>query len=121
MPSCINFLGRETTTAALSPPSTKSAAWRRLRAAGDRDYIVNEETRKGRPGRWVIGEPLSEDVPILPDPEVLQPDNPGATPEPLQPQGEPDSGCTVARSSEGRETTPTPSPPSDDEPDYEVF
>jgi hypothetical protein len=84
----------------------KSAAWRRLRAARERDYIVNQETQRGRPGRWVIGEPLPEDVPILPIPEALQPDNPSATPDPVETQGEAGTGCTVASVFEGEETAP---------------
>jgi Domain of unknown function (DUF3854) len=84
----------------------KSAAWRRLKAASDRDYIENLEDRRGRPGRWVIGDSLPEDVPILPNPEALQPDNLGATTDSLETQGGTGSGCTVADVSEA---VPTPS------------
>jgi hypothetical protein len=60
----------------------KSAAWRRVRAAIDRGYIKNLEDRKGRPAQLVPGEPLPDDVDILPTVERLQ-------------------GCTVAGDSEG--------------------
>ena len=49
----------------------KSAAWRRVRSAMDRGYIKNLEDRKGRPARLVTGEPLPEDIEILPAPDKL--------------------------------------------------
>ncbi len=52
----------------------KSAASRRLRAAVDRGYLKNLEERKGRPGRFVLGDPLPADLDILPPPEALTPD-----------------------------------------------
>jgi hypothetical protein len=60
----------------------KSSAWRRVRAAIDRGYAKNLEDRKGRPARLVLGDPLPDDVEILPNIERLQ-------------------GCTVAGESEG--------------------
>ena len=60
----------------------KSAAWRRVRTAIDRGYVKNLEDRKGRPARLVPGDPLPDDIEILPSPERLQ-------------------GCTVAGDSEG--------------------
>ena len=36
----------------------KSAARRRLLVAAEDDYVKNLEDRKGRPGRWVLGDPL---------------------------------------------------------------
>ncbi len=50
----------------------KSVASRRARAAQDRGYLQNLEDRKGRPARYVLGEPMPEDVSILPMPEALQ-------------------------------------------------
>jgi len=46
----------------------KSAASRRLRDAIDRGYLVNLETRKGRPARVVLGDPMPEMVKLLPEP-----------------------------------------------------
>ena len=68
----------------------RSAALRRLRDAADRGYLENLETRRGRPGRWALDEPLPADVPLLPDPLEL-------------------AGCAVARVAEG-DVTPHPSP-----------
>jgi len=63
----------------------KAAAWRRVRTAMDRGYVKNLEDRKGRPARLVPGDPLPNDLEILPAPERLQ-------------------GCTVASDSEGIKT-----------------
>jgi hypothetical protein len=63
----------------------KSSAWRRVRTAIDRGYVKNLEDRKGRPARLVPGDPLPDDIEILPIPERLQ-------------------GCRVAGVSEGIET-----------------
>lgn len=52
----------------------KSAASRRLRAALERGYLKNLEDRKGRPARYVLGEPLPEDLDILPRPDALDAD-----------------------------------------------
>jgi hypothetical protein len=49
----------------------KSAAWRRVRAAMDRGYIKNLEERKGRPAQLVLGDPLPDDIEILPTVERL--------------------------------------------------
>jgi hypothetical protein len=60
----------------------KSAAQRRARVAISRGYLRNEEDRRGKPARLVLGEPLPEELELLPRPESL-------------------SGCTVAVDSEG--------------------
>ncbi len=60
----------------------KSAALRRVRAARQRGYLENLEDRRGRPGRYVLGERLPEDQELLPKPHNL-------------------SGCTVAGTSGG--------------------
>jgi hypothetical protein len=44
----------------------KSAAARRWQSARRRGYLKNEETRKGRPARLKIADPLPDDVEILP-------------------------------------------------------
>ena len=60
----------------------KSVVWRRVRVAINRNYIRTLEERKYRPARLTPGDPLPEDVEILPPPERLR-------------------GCMVARGSEG--------------------
>jgi hypothetical protein len=49
----------------------KSVASRRLRQATDLGYLVNREPRSGRPARIVIGDPMPEEVQVLPDPHQL--------------------------------------------------
>lgn len=49
----------------------KSSALRRARRAEDRGYLINEEDRPGRPARLRIGDPLSEDAGILPEPDEV--------------------------------------------------
>jgi hypothetical protein len=66
----------------------KSAISRRVADALDRGYLRNREDRKGRPARLVIGDPLPEELEVLPTPERLQ-------------------GCGVAQ---GDKDLPAPSP-----------
>jgi hypothetical protein len=49
----------------------KSAAKRRLDHAAQLGYVRNAEERKGRPARWIIDEPMPDDVEVLPAPERL--------------------------------------------------
>jgi hypothetical protein len=49
-----------------------SAAGRRLQSAKTKGYLRNLETTRGRHGRWVLGDPLPEDVEILPTAEALE-------------------------------------------------
>jgi hypothetical protein len=49
----------------------KSVASRRLRQATDLGYLVNRETRSGRPARIVLGDPMPEEVQVLPEPDQL--------------------------------------------------
>lgn len=44
----------------------KSNAGRRLRLAADGGYVRNLEDKRGRPARWVIGDPLPDEVVVLP-------------------------------------------------------
>jgi hypothetical protein len=44
----------------------KSAARRRLQTAAQAGYVFNAEEQKGKPGRWMLGEPLPEDTRLLP-------------------------------------------------------
>jgi hypothetical protein len=60
----------------------KSATSRRANAAKERGYLINHETRRGQPAKYAIGEPLPEDVAILP------------------------SHCSVAALFEGNDTPP---------------
>jgi hypothetical protein len=51
----------------------KSAASRRIRTAINKGFVKNLEDRKGKPGRYVVGDPMPDDVVVLPAPdEVLQ-------------------------------------------------
>jgi hypothetical protein len=49
----------------------RATASRRVRVALDAGYLVNEETRKGRPFKLRVGDPLPEDVEVLPNPSRL--------------------------------------------------
>lgn len=57
----------------------KSAVSRRVSVANREGYIRNLEEHKGRPARLVAGDPLPDDVEVLPAPENLE------------------AGCTVAQ------------------------
>lgn len=77
----------------------KSAASRRCRAALDAGYLVNREDRRGRPARLVIGEPMPDDLEILPRPEVLHGctvDRGDSHPLPPTGRGEPGTGEHLA-------------------------
>ncbi len=50
----------------------KSVTSRRLWDATDRGYLVNLETRRGRPARIVLGDPMPEMVKLLPGPARLR-------------------------------------------------
>lgn len=67
----------------------KSSASRRYGVAKNRGYLVNNENKKGKPAQIVLGDPLPEDVTILPYPEDLK-------------------CCTVAVEKEGVDTPPPP-------------
>jgi hypothetical protein len=45
----------------------KSNASRRLRVAADGGYLRNLEDKRGKPARWVVGDPLPNPVELLPD------------------------------------------------------
>ncbi|AYE95361.1 hypothetical protein C0J29_11735 [Mycobacterium paragordonae] len=49
----------------------KSNATRRLRVAAEGGYLRNLEDKRGKPARWVVGDPLPESVALLPDPTQL--------------------------------------------------
>lgn len=50
----------------------KSAASRRWQAARARGHLKNEETRRGRPARLVVADPLPDDQEMLPSPKEVQ-------------------------------------------------
>ena len=52
----------------------KSAASRRVWAAIKRGYLENLEDHKGKPAKVILGEPLPDDVEILPHPDKLTDD-----------------------------------------------
>ena len=69
----------------------KSAASRRVAVAVSSGYLVNAETKKGRPSRISLGDPLPAEIEILPHPDRLA------------------ECCTVAGLREGIDT-PSPLP-----------
>lgn len=85
----------------------RSSAWRRLRVAMNKGFIVNLETRRGQPGRYRLTDQEVEAEELLPSPEALL----GAT-QPVQPRNRTHNrqvfedlsdcgtGCTVAPISE---------------------
>jgi hypothetical protein len=75
----------------------KSTVSRRVRVAADGGYLRNLEDKRGKPGRWVVGDPLPEMVDLLPDPMQL------ATPDTTVDL----ECCTVAAESEGYRGDPS--------------
>ena len=69
----------------------KSNAGRRLRRAADGGYVRNLETRRFRPGRWVVGDPIPEEVDVLPATATL-----ARTLETRAVNGDSGGGCEVA-------------------------
>lgn len=72
----------------------KSTTSRRAKVASDAGYLVNLEEKRGRPARLVLGDPLPDDVPILPPADVLYVAD----------------RCTVASATEGIPYPPAPQP-----------
>ncbi len=71
----------------------KSNVSRRVRVAANGGYLRNLEDKRGKPGRWVTGDPLPESVALLPDPAQL------ATPCPP-----PDQECCGVAPESGEES-----------------
>jgi hypothetical protein len=65
LPVCEGALVRDISDALQLDRSNVS---RRLRVAADGGYLRNLEDKRGRPGRWVVGDPLPKEVDLLPDP-----------------------------------------------------
>jgi hypothetical protein len=76
----------------------RSAAHRRLVAAHEKGFVYNIEDRRGRPARYVVGEPLPEERAILPE----RAHRTGAT---CETAGEP-GVCTCAGTTEGMDDAP---------------
>lgn len=68
----------------------KSSAWRRARLAIEAGYLRNLEERRGHPARLVLGDPMPEELEILPTPAALE-----------AAVAQAGAGCTVAGVSEG--------------------
>jgi len=69
----------------------KATVSRRVKRARDRGFLVNLEEKKGRPMRLVVGDPLPDDLSILPNPELLMEE----------------ACCTVASKTEGGSSSPS--------------
>ena len=50
----------------------KSAISRRARAAASLGYLVNREDRRGKPARYVLGDPLPDELELLPSVATLR-------------------------------------------------
>jgi hypothetical protein len=61
--------------------------------AADGGYVRNLEEKRGRPGRWVAGDPMPEETELLPQPRNLSDDESAGQA----------SGCAVAREVQGIE------------------
>jgi hypothetical protein len=70
LPECEGALVRDISGALQLDRSNVS---RRLRVAADGGYLRNLEDKRGRPGRWVVGDPLPKEVDLLPDPAHIPP------------------------------------------------
>jgi hypothetical protein len=89
----------------------KSAASRRIRNATEQGYLKNLEDRRGKPARLVPGDPLPEDLRILPATEELRRCTTDATQQLNGADGEkriekplPPDRCNVAGENGGRDT-----------------
>jgi hypothetical protein len=53
----------------------KGTVSRRINQAIDLGYLVNAQDKKGQPAKLLVGDPLPDEVEVLPRPEVLFPDD----------------------------------------------
>jgi len=81
----------------------KSNASRRLRRAADAAYVTNLEDKRGRPGRWFVGEPMPEEADVLPATATLNATL-SATTESQVVAEDSGGGCAVALDSGGPHT-----------------
>ena len=80
----------------------KSAASRRVRVAVDAGYLKNLEDKKGRPAKIALGDPLPDDLSILPAPGAVAErcsvaGATGGKPTPLPPRIQPANRCPTTR------------------------
>ncbi len=63
----------ETTVAAVAKSLNldHSSAYRRVRAATQKGFLKNMQEKKGQPARIILGDPLPDDQPLLPDVKEL--------------------------------------------------
>ncbi len=83
----------------------KSNVSRRLRMAAEGGYLRNLEDKRGKPGRWVIGDSLPESVDLLPDPAQLA--TAGATANSTVDLRGCEDGCAVAPEFQGEKEEPS--------------
>ncbi len=96
-----------------------SAARRRALVAMAGGFLKNDETRRGQTAKLSIGEPMPDEVEVLPRPEAL---SDGTMAKPMASRRTPEtatlagvSGCdgTMARETEGIDNPPSPLPGSE--------
>jgi len=112
----------------------RSRASRRAADAAKRGYLARADSgRRGVPAHYVVGDPLPEDQPLLPEPEELAGDGPEPPePEGVRPcaegvregphtssarnqKGNGDGVRVCASDGEGRDHTQEPPPPEDED------
>ena len=49
-----------------------SAALRRVRVASREGYLINQEDRKGRRAQLVLGDPMPNEMTVLPHPDAVE-------------------------------------------------
>ena len=84
----------------------KGTVSRRLSVAAAGGYLRNLEDKRGKPGRWVIGEPMPETNTLLPQPQQLENVLLGTSDQQIQ------GGCAVAVDIQGVKPSPK-TPPSE--------
>ncbi len=107
-----------------------SAAWRRVKTAVALGYVINQEDKRGKPARLIIGDQLPDDVELLPIPEALEV-NPseqcaGETDRPAADEIDPTtSDCTIDPQTPDQDTPPmksgTSAQSTEDFPDMPEF
>jgi hypothetical protein len=90
----------------------KSAASRRVSTAIRKGFVKNLEDRRGKPGRYVPGDEMPDDVVVLPTPEeVLQRCSPlheGMQHSNPRQDADEEGSVAVLQSSEDTDTPPAP-------------
>lgn len=90
----------------------RSATSRRVKVAREAGYLVNLEDRRGRPGRYRIGDPLPAERELLPDVQAVQGVHTGVCTveedETAGHTGESGGVCTSAGTAAGEMDAPSP-------------